>query len=293
MNMTRNKYSIRAGLFFLLLVVSSFSFAETSVWKVSKGQSHIFIGGTIHVLRTTDYPLPQAFENAYQQSDKLVFETDIDTAAQPQFAFKMLAQMAYKNGRTLRDDLKPETITALEKYAGSAGLPMAALLGLKPPMVSLTLTMTELQRLGINAPGVDAHFSQKATQDGKSKSWLESLDEQLSFIKNMGKGQEDQLILHTLEENEEMAKLMGELDAHWKAGNLQQLDELAIKPMLEQFPGIYDTMLANRNNRWMPEIEKLFTTPDVEYVLVGALHLAGRDGLITQLQQRGYTIEQW
>src|SRR5262245_36398242 len=46
----------------------------SSVWSVEKDGHKLHIGGTIHLLREEDYPLPDVFEQAYAESKKLVFE---------------------------------------------------------------------------------------------------------------------------------------------------------------------------------------------------------------------------
>ena len=60
-------------LILLCLLTPFHLFAETSLWKISKGDTHLFIGGTIHVLSTADYPLPEEFESAYKKSEVIVF----------------------------------------------------------------------------------------------------------------------------------------------------------------------------------------------------------------------------
>ena len=50
--------------------------AQSSVWKISKGDASVYLGGTCHILRKSDYPLPKEFEQAYAEADSLVFEID-------------------------------------------------------------------------------------------------------------------------------------------------------------------------------------------------------------------------
>jgi len=51
--------------------------ADASVWSVRSGDNVIYLGGTVHLLRPGDYPLPDEFEEAYQASSELYCETDI------------------------------------------------------------------------------------------------------------------------------------------------------------------------------------------------------------------------
>ena len=48
----------------------------------------------------------------------------------------------------------------------------------------------------------------------------------------------------------------------------------------------------DRNRNWIPEIERLMGTDEIELVLFGALHLVGEDGVLAMLENRGYRIDQ-
>jgi hypothetical protein len=60
-----------------------------SVWKVTNDQHSLYIGGTIHVLTPDDYPLAKEYDLAYQASDKVIFETDMQVVSSPEFGQKM------------------------------------------------------------------------------------------------------------------------------------------------------------------------------------------------------------
>ena len=74
--------SIATGI--ALSVVCTVSSADTSVFKVSKDDEHLFIGGTIHMLAESDFPLPEEFDQAYQNAELIVFETDIAAMGSPE-----------------------------------------------------------------------------------------------------------------------------------------------------------------------------------------------------------------
>jgi uncharacterized protein YbaP (TraB family) len=56
----------------------------------------------------------------------------------------------------------------------------------------------------------------------------------------------------------------------------------------DQF-GNSDYLIKDRNNKWMKVLPGLMKESS-QFVAVGALHLAGPDGLITQLQNSGYKV---
>lgn len=74
----KSRFKLIAGLCALLSVSAS---AETSLYEITKGDQKIYLGGTIHVLRSSDYPLPAEFEQAYENANILVLETDMKKAS--------------------------------------------------------------------------------------------------------------------------------------------------------------------------------------------------------------------
>jgi len=61
---------------------------------------------------------------------------------------------------------------------------------------------------------------------------------------------------------------------------------------LKAEPVMYQRLLVERNRTWLPEIEKLLARPRPAFVVVGAAHLVGADGLIALLSAKGYRVEQ-
>ncbi len=275
-----------------LLLLALPAHAQSPVWKVEKDGRHMFIGGTMHILKAEDYPLPQAFDRAYQQSTQIVFETDIARMNDPVFQQYMLREVSYSDGRSLQDVVNADTYGALVKFFAARGVPMTSVDHFKPGMVATLATVIELQRLGIDGQGVDAHFDQRVASDQKARGQLETVEEQVAFIANMGAGEEDAMLRYNLAEIEQLPTLWRKMTQAWRSGDLTWLDEQIAVPMRRDYPAAYETLLVSRNDAWMPQIEAMAKTPPVEFVLVGALHLSGMDGLLAQLAARGYQITQ-
>lgn len=267
------------------------AYAGSPVWKVVNGDNLLFIGGTIHTLAQSDYPLPASFETAYSQSVQVVLETDIQKLQEPKFQQLMLMELTYSNGLSLKQVLREDTYKALEEHFVSRDIPMANMVHFKPAMVALTLTILELRRLGLFGTGVDEFFSLRASQDHKVLGQLETVEAQLSFISAMGAGKEDEFINYNLREINELPAMMQSIKAAWRQGDLQGLKHIALNPFKNDFPEIYENLLVKRNMAWMPHIKIMLETEDVEFVLVGMLHLVGDDGLLEQLKAQGYLVE--
>ena len=264
--------------------------SESSVWKVESKDHQLFIGGTVHVLSDADYPLPDEFDQAYLQSQTVVLETDMERLTSPEFQQKLLSQMIYTDGTNLRSLLQDETYAQLEAFCAQRGIPASSLMMFKPGMVSMTITLLELQRLGLMGAGVDAHFSTRATQDGKQVEKLETVEQQLSFLVAMGQGREDALISYTLRDVARLQSLFESIKEAWRVGDLNSLNKVALMPLREEFPELYRILMVDRNKMWVPIIEEMLKTEPVELVLVGALHLVGEEGLLEQFVNRGYRV---
>lgn len=266
--------------------------ADTSVWKVSKGDSHIYLGGTVHVLSQSDYPLPKEFDEAYAASDVVVFETDITAMSNPANAQLLMSKLQYQDGSNIRDHLSPETIRALDTHFEMRGMSLEQFANFKPSMLYMALTMIELQIIGIDAAGVDMHFASKATADNKPQLMFETPEEQIDFIANIGADDPDQMLEYTLRDLANLQSMMDSLLDAWREGDSKSLDDQMIDLMAEDYPQMYQTLLVKRNNNWLPQLTSFFKTDEIEFVMVGAAHLVGEVGLLELLREAGYSVEQ-
>jgi uncharacterized protein YbaP (TraB family) len=282
-----------AGIAWLLLAVVAIpASADSSVWRVSEGSSTLYLGGTVHLLRPGDYPLPEEFETAYEAADELVFETDLSSMGDLATQAQMLAELTYNDERTLQSVLNEQAYAALEEYTASVGLPISMMQKFKPGMVISTLQVMQFQSMGFTPEGVDAHFNGRALSDGKALAALETVQEQIGFLAAMGEGNESEFILLSLSDLEESDAMMEDMISAWREGNTRQLSDMFVDDMREQAPEIYESLLRSRNLAWLPQIEAMLADANTEFVLVGAAHLVGEDGLLAMLAAAGYEVEQ-
>lgn len=275
-------------------IFTTSALAETSVWKVSKGDNYFYLGGTFHLLSPQDYPLPEEFKQAYNDSTKLVFETDLIAAQSPDFQAKMMSAMTFSDQRTLKSELKPEVYERLKAFMTTRNLPIEQFSKLQPWGVSLVLAMVEYQRMGMTPEyGVDAFFNKLALSDSKTVLSLETPEEQLKFMSSMGDVEPNRSVDYTLNDIELMPEFVKKMKQCWRTGELDSMSDIeAIALMEKQFPEIYDTLVTKRNNNWMTQLPGFIKDDPKEFVLVGALHLDGKEGLLTQLKQQGFQVTQ-
>lgn len=279
-----------AGL--ALCVFSTISRADSSLWQISRGGHQLFLGGTIHLLRDSDYPLPVEFEWAYQRASKLVFETDLQQLQQPAVQQRMQQALTYPQGSGLRQRVSAAVYAQVARKWQALGMPLALLDRFRPGGVVMALTVAQMRVEGVDAEGIDMYFHQRAVQARKPVVGLESVERQVAYLAQMGEGVEDEFLRQSLLELEQSSQFMDELVAAWRRGDQAALERLILLDMRTEFPGLYASLLVERNQHWLPQIKRLLEDRPTELVLVGAGHLVGSDGLLQQLAAQGYQVRQ-
>jgi len=282
------------GFVFLLLFHSLPSHAENRhlIWSVEGGQSHVTLMGSIHTLRQDAYPLPEVYQKSYNESEILVFETDMAQMNDPATQARLLALGMFPEGETLFDHLSVQARGNLENALQDMGIPPAQFSRFKPWLCALTLVLLELQRLGYSPMhGLDMHFFQRTRQDGKPVRHLEPVEAQIQLLASMEKDFQEGFLLQSLQELEVLESMASRMTEAWRTGNAGELDEI-IRAEFKGFPEVFERFLLRRNQEWLPRIEDLIRGNENALVIVGAGHLIGREGLIRMLEARGYDVKQ-
>lgn len=275
----------------MILFVCTWASAESSVWKVQKDKSVIYLGATFHILREKDYPLPPEFDKAYKASEIVVFETDIGKLQDPSTQKKLLAQTMYADGSTVDKHLSAQTYGELSTYCESNSIPLQAFKQFKPSMLMVTMTVMELMKLGVTQRGVDLFFYGLANKDQKIVEGLETIEEQINHIVSMADGNEDEFITYSINGMKTIKQQFEILAIAWRKGDAEKLDELMVTEIKTKLPKLYKKLITDRNSKWLPLIDAYMNTPQTEFILVGAGHLVGPEGIIEALKKKGYAVD--
>jgi uncharacterized protein YbaP (TraB family) len=278
-------------LFSAVALSFGFCFAQSSVWQISKNGNTLYLGGSVHLLRAEDFPLPKEFDVAFDKSELLVLEADVEQMSNPEVAQGIMAQAMLPDDVTLQTVLTAETYSLLEAKCAEFSLPMANVLKLKPAMIISVLEAMKMQQLGFTPQGVDVYYLTKANEKNKKIDFLETVDFQINLLVNMGNGYENEFVKYSLEDFDNIEKEINALIPEFKNGTSKAV-ESEIQEMKEKFPSVYKSLYADRNNNWLPLLETYLKDTKVEFVIVGMAHLHGADGLLAQLQHKGYTVKQ-
>ena len=154
----------------------------------------------------------------------------------------------------------------------------------------MTLTLLEINKIGADPQkGLDKFFQEKAMQDGKTTGSLETVDQQISLLASIDANIGSDQILESIEELKQIEAMLGEFLAVWRKGDEPKMEELYIKE-LKLYPKLYQSLIVERNNKWIRNIEGCLNGSGNTMVVVGAAHLVGADGLVNLLRKRGYKV---
>jgi uncharacterized protein YbaP (TraB family) len=266
--------------------------ARNFIWKATGKQGVVYLVGSVHVLTKDFYPLSPTLETAYKQSDLLVEEVDLGDMQEPGAQFQMLSRGMLPSNQSLDKLVSPATFAAVSKRFTDIGMPIEPIKRFKPWLAALTLMAMEWQKAGFDAElGLDKHFYDRAKADGKNVEGLETIEYQLSRFDEMSAALQDRLLAETLKGIETEQANMTKLVDSWRAGDAAAVERIVLKD-LEQEAELYQRLLVERNKNWLPKLEALFARKASAFVVVGAAHLVGPDGLVAMLKAKGYTVEQ-
>jgi len=262
------------------------------LWSIETANNTIFLLGSLHISPADIYPLPEVIERAYEKCSKIIFEADIEAVNDPSFQTKVMNMGVYPEGDNLKDNVSTQTFNLLKKRADANGIPMQQLNRLKPWLCALSLSSIEFLKLGFDpAYGIDMYFFNKAKQDGKQMQGFETAQFQLSLLTQMTHKQEEMMLRQTLIDFEVIEKDAASLVKYWKNGDTKGLDSL-ISKSFKGLPELYDRWFLSRNKHWLAEIKKLMGKSENIFIVVGAGHLVGRNGLVELLREENYKIHQ-
>ena len=275
-----------------LILIWTQAFAASPVWRVETGGQQLYIGGTVHLLRAADYPLPAAFDRAYADAQIVVFETSVSDKLTPEQQQAMLQATSLPGGQTIDEVLAAPTFKKLADHLEQNGLAPEAFNRMRPGMIALTLTLIELRRLGVTQIGVDQHYIQRSSGDNKPQFFLETLQQQIDYLAALDVGIENEIILQSLQDIQQLGSQFDAMMASWRRGDREAMYDLFVRAMRDDFPGVYRVLLVERNQAWLNQIDAFLRSPETELLLVGSAHLLGPDGLLEHMTSQGYRVIQ-
>lgn len=265
--------------------------ARGFLWEVKNGPTTVYLVGSMHIADNTFYPLRDEFEKAFAEADYLGVEINISQEATKAQQQKVMQLGTYQDGTTLKDHISADTYKQLGKLLEANGIKANAFDSLKPWVVETTLGTLKSSDAGYEASeGVDLHFIQQAIDRKLPILELESYDSQLSMFNGLSDELQERNLRAAIENFDTLADSTDDLAKMWKSG-----DEKALLDMtqgLAEDPEYYKALLVDRNVGMASKIDGYLKSGKAEqyFIVVGAAHYLGQDGVLKLLEDKGYQV---
>lgn len=277
--------------FLVALLAAAPAAAQPPVWVVRDADSEIVLFGSVHLLPEGLDWTPATLDAAVKKADDLWFELPVDMASAQASALTAARRGVLPKGESLSAKLSPEGRGRLARLSTRLGAPHEAVERMRPWFAEMTLSLLMLAREGASgSAGVEQTISQSAPA-GAERRAFETLEEQIGFFADAPEAEQLASLEEALRQLEEEPGGYQELVDAWMDGDLAALDEMAIAPLRQASPLLYERLIVERNRRWAKALEERLAGSGETVVVVGAGHLIGADGVPALLRARGIAVE--
>lgn len=291
------------ALYFFFCSYASAENDRAFFWQVTSGQpgsaqATVYLMGSIHFADQSFYPLRADIEQAFDRSDYLAVELDVNSLDHDAYNRLISRKGLYPDGKSIKDAVSDETWQQLRERLRQLNMPYESVKNYKPGVLVLTITAMQVMQMGLDPQlGIDVHFLRKAAlQPAKQVIELETMEQQLNLFIDIPDG--DLLLKESLYSMAESESMMSNMVSYWKKGDDNAMDKLLFEDSLNDYPAfsaIYDSLFYARNRKMVSKIEQMLKQDGAAgkgyFVVVGSGHLIGKKGIVNALREKGYKIK--
>lgn len=150
----------------------------------------------------------------------------------------------------------------------------------------------QLRQKGYSAESIDQHFFTKAKNAGKAVWGLETTELQMQIFDNMSDEEQVEFLEYTLKNSAESVAAIDKMMEAWKKGDAEALSEFVNGGMEDFSEQVYYEIFEQRNQNWVPQIEKMMKEGKTPLIIVGAGHLVGEKSVNDLMEKKGYSVKQ-
>ena len=250
--------------------------ARPAMWRVSDGDTTIYLLGSIHLLPPNINWRTPLIDRAIATSDTLVLESSPDESVDFQAAARGV------NLKPARDRVSPGKRSILEAMIERAGIARETLDGYKDWALATTLATGDAIAAGATAgDSVEAKLWSEFKSGGKTRLAFYRAKEQLDQLDTLPETDQRKMLENTLSGKENY----GETFRAWMRGDIASLEKTAECTPLE------GKLVGQPNNHWAQWITARMKKPGTVLVAVGLGHMAGPYALPKLLAARGLKVQ--
>jgi uncharacterized protein len=263
-----------------------------ALWELHGKHNTVYILGSIHVLRPSDYPLAPAVLNAYGSAKSIFMEVNLAEIDPLMMQTELLASARLPEGKTLPLIMGDARYKRAQALAREVGVDLGIFDAFAPWFAAEAISQLQLQQLGFEPKsGVEMFFLERARADGKSVAGLETVHDQIALFDALSMDQQADYLVSSLEEAHDLPKEVDAMVHAWAGGDTQWFAD-QLKSEIGRDPALYDSVLVARNRKWVPKIEALLNDDKNYLVIVGTGHLVGQSSVIALLKKDGIAAAQ-
>ena len=261
------------------------------IWKVSSARRSAYLLGSIHMASSDMYPMPRHIEEAFRNSDVLVVEVDLNKIDRASLQPLVMARGMYPLNDSLWNHISQETKTLVTQFCSDNGMPAEFFARFKPWLAAVMASMLPMQASGMTPEmGIDQHFLNLARNRMRVEQ-LETAEWQLRLMADIPEAKQEQYLAATLKNSSAGQQLVRELKAAWIAGDAGRLDAL-VSGNWQGASGLQKRIFSDRNPHMADAAEQCLKNSERCFIVIGAGHLVGQEGVVQLLRKRGFKVEQ-
>ncbi len=263
-----------------------------ALWELHGKHNTVYILGSIHVLRPSDYPLAPAVLHAYSDANAILMEINLAQIDPQRLQTELLASARLPEGKTLPGIMGDARYKRAQALAQEVGVDIGIFDAFAPWFAAEAISQLQLQQLGFQPKsGVEMFFLERARADGKSVAGLETVRDQIALFDALSMDEQADYLVSSLEEAHDLPKEVDAMVHAWASGDTEWFAD-QMKSEIGRDPALYDSVLVARNRKWVPKIEALLSDDKNYLVIVGTGHLVGQGSVIALLKKDGIAAAQ-
>lgn len=264
--------------------------AAPAIWKVSDGDSSVWLFGSIHMLPDGMEWRTEIFDNLLDEADRIYFETDLGMEAQTRILALTMERGFARDGVLLNHRIDAKLMSKVRSAAETYAVPVPTLLAMQPWMAASTISVAALTAAGYDpTKGVETTLVSEIPVE--RQGFLETAEQQIEAIAGGSEADQIQMLVATLAETDGLAAMVDTMVAGWLDGTPDVVADIFLADLGAYGEAFVDRLITQRNENWVEQIVTMLETDEEAFLVVGAGHLVGPDSVVTLLENKGFSSE--